>query len=170
MRRLGSVLKTVFGVVLYYGALGQCKDICNDYGAVHTYCDSGYHCCKHNTQCCPDGLSAGVIIGIILAVLFMLGICVCCAVLVTKKKKLRPNQVIRPYNEQNISISTVGQQNFSGFQPTLQRQNNQYNQQYYPYGQPTPYSQHPSTPVKPPPYSQTDTSAYPPPPPYRLES
>ncbi|XP_045173131.1 uncharacterized protein LOC123534773 [Mercenaria mercenaria] len=174
LKRIQTFISVVIGVIVYHGhtVLGNHRDVCDVYGQTYTYCDHGYHCCNDNTECCADGLSAGTVVGIVFAVLFVISICVVCAILVTKKKKFRPNQLVRPGNQQNINISTVGQSNnmYSGF-GTQPRGQNYLNGQFYPYGQPpcgqpVPYGQGP---VQPPPYSQNDTSAYPPPPEYKLE-
>ncbi|XP_060579324.1 uncharacterized protein LOC132736247 [Ruditapes philippinarum] len=174
MNRKETFISVILGVIFYHGqGVSGDRDICDVQGSTYTYCDHGYHCCDGNRKCCADGVSSATVIGIVFAAIFFVSICVFCSILITKKKKLRPNQLVRPVNQQNVNISTVGQTNHNSYQNfTIPSRGQNYNSgQFYsygqpPYGNPVPYGQ---TPIQPPPYSQTDTSAYPPPPEYKLE-
>lgn len=48
----------------------------------YTYCEDGYYCCNNDTQCCPNVLSVGVIVGIVIGCLvglgFLIAFCVVC--------------------------------------------------------------------------------------------
>lgn len=54
-----------------------------------------------------DGLSSATVIGIVFAALFFISICLFCAILVTKKKKFRPNQLVQPTNQQYTNNSKL---------------------------------------------------------------
>ncbi|KAL4240294.1 hypothetical protein ACF0H5_001087 [Mactra antiquata] len=166
-------------------------NICDDYyydSDRYSYCDEGYYCCEDNTKCCKEGISVAVVIGIVMGSLFFIGLCLFCSVALTKKKKLRPRQMITPMNNSgspgtpvnqlfiNNSIYTVGRTNRANRANRDTRNTPSqfsYGQSPPPYvqstgGQYLPYEQSIVTPpsanpVQPPPYSQND---YAPPPAY----
>lgn len=174
MKTDDHIIINSLGIIIYLGthALAD-RDICevNGHGPYYTYCDDGYYCCGNNTQCCAKGLSAGPVIGIVFGILFVLGVCMFCFVFITKKTK-RPNRLVRPQNQQNCNVSTLGgtpQLLHQGFSMDGQRHTYPaWGQPYYPYnpGQPDPYCQFSVTTPQPPPYSQNDLA---PPPAYKYE-
>lgn len=163
----------IYGLVIYLveQVLGD-RDICDVSPGYYTYCDEGYHCCDNGERCCANGLSPGTVVGIIFGVLFVIGICLLCSIVIAKKKKLRPNQLVRPssqYNQHSVNVSTVSHNNpniYPGYNTNCPGQTYPWGQPYYPQNTSPPYDQFSTTTPKPPPYTEQDTA---PPPAYKYE-
>lgn len=84
------------------------RDICRVSGSYYTYCEDGFYCCDHNTWCCTVSfsLSKWAIIGIVLAVLLGLCLWLLFTIVITKKKKLRPGQLIHPRDGYRIPVTS----------------------------------------------------------------
>ncbi|XP_052815933.1 uncharacterized protein LOC128242713 [Mya arenaria] len=150
-----SLFKTSTVLLLFKGAGVHSTDICTIHEGTgpYTYCEAGSYCCEHNTQCCENSLSPLEAAAIVFGVLLGLCLCIFCALFLTKKKMLRPGQVVQPSNG-DFAISMIG-----GPRPSYQN----FNIANYTYTDGRPHAQGPRTstplptaPVLPPPYSQMD--------------
>jgi len=147
------------GVLLLNVACCLARDVCYyNNNNFEVYCDDGYYCCHNNTRCCSEGISVGAIIGITLAAIFVLAICVAGSIMMMKKKNA-PGRRIRhgenvQHNVQNISVINPPPYSQFSNQPPNYNQSNQ-SGNYFAYNQPQappPYA----APYQPPPaYSAT---------------